>query len=257
MRKLIVANWKMNPQTVAQARGLFKSIKKSAMKLKRVETVVCPPHVFLQEIALRRFNLRKRGPRLGAQDVFYEAKGAYMGEVSAGMLKNLSVTYVIIGHSARRALGETDEIVNKKIKTALAAGLKVILCVGENQRDENHAYLEFVKNQIEKDLACVSKKQLNNLILAYEPIWAISSNKNATPDSPDSFLQMAVYIRRIFSDLYGIDSARRLPVIYGGSVNSKNAGEFLRKGMADGLLVGAKSLDAKEFGEILNAGEKN
>lgn len=257
MRKLIVANWKMNPQTVAQARGLFKSIKKDAMKLKRVETVVCPPHVFLQEISLRRFNLRKRGPRLGAQDVFYEPKGAYMGEVSVEMMKNLSVTYVIIGHSARRALGETDEIVNKKIKTVLAAGLKVILCVGETQRDEGGQYLESVKNQLAKDLDGVSKKQLSNLIVAYEPIWAISSNKNATPDTPDSFLQMAVYIRRIFSDLYGIDFARRLHVIYGGSVNSKNAADFLKKGMADGLLVGAKSLDTKELGEILNAGEKN
>lgn len=245
-KKVIVANWKMNPSSLKEAKEIFDGIKKTASKLSKVETVICPPFVFLSNVS-RQMSAVK----LGAQNVFYEKKGAFTGEISPAMLKNLGVKYVITGHSERQALGETDEVINKKVKSALEEGFKVILCIGEKERDLNGEYLNFLKMQINEGLKGISKKLLVNLLVAYEPVWAISSNTNAKADDPESAMQAAIFIRRELLPLIGNQAARNIPILYGGSVNPENAGGFLERAGMQGLLVGSQSLIPKNFGEIL------
>lgn len=252
MKKIIIANWKMNPNSLKEAKKIFNDIKKTASRMPKVETIICPPFPYIS-------NLKS----LGAQDVFYEnppaGGGAYTGEISANMLKDLGVKYVIIGHSERRnppvGGGETNEMINKKIKRALEGGLRVVFCVGEKERDSEGHHLNFLKNQINEGLKGVPRKFFNppagGLIIAYEPVWAISSNKNAQPDNPESCLRMTIFIRRMLLPIMGGQLARSIPVLYGGSVGSKNAGGFLKDGGVQGLLVGSKSLIPGEFGEIL------
>ena len=244
MKKIIIANWKLNPQTLKEAKRIFNSVKKVAGRLSKVETVICPPFVYLS--ALRA---------TGAQDVFYEnppaGGGAYTGEISAAMLKNLGVKYVIIGHSERRyppvGGGETDEIINKKIKTTLEAGLKVVFCVGEKKRDGEDEYLNFVRNQIKEGFKNIPKKFFNppagGLIIAYEPVWAISSQKRAKADNPESAFKMAIFIKRVL--------LQKIPILYGGSVSPEHAGGFLFKAGMNGLLVGGQSLIPENFIKIL------
>lgn len=245
-KKIIVANWKMNPQSLKEAKEIFNGIKKAASKLPKVETVICPPFVYLSA-----FSFQSSAVRLGAQNLFWEKKGAYTGEISPAMLKNSGIKYVIIGHSERRALGETDEMINKKVKAALGEGLNVILCVGERERDLDGEYLNFLKMQINEGLKGISKKLLANLLVAYEPVWAINSNANARADNPEAAMQIAIFIRRELLPLIGNQAARNIPILYGGSVNPENAGGFLEKAGMQGLLVGGQSLLIKNFGEIL------
>ena len=231
---------------------IFNEIKKTAVKLKKVETVVCPPFVYLSAISYQLSAVR-----LGAQNVFYEEKGAYTGEISSRMIKNFGAQYAIIGHSERRALGETDEMINKKIKAGLAAGLKVVFCVGERERGLNGEYFNFLKMQIVDGLKGISKKLLANIIIAYEPVWAISSNAGAKADSPESAMQIAIFIRRELLPVIGNQAARNTPILYGGSVNPENAGGFLERAGMQGLLVGGQSLIPKNFGEILKIANGN
>lgn len=258
MKKIIVANWKMNPQSLKEAKEIFNGIKKIASKLKKTETVICPPFVYLSAISLPdgKAGHQLSAIKLGVQNLFYEKRGAYTGEISSGMLKDLGVKYAIIGHSERRALGETDETVNKKVKTALEEGFKTILCIGEKERDLNGEYLNFLKTQINDGLKGISKKLLANLLIAYEPIWAISSNVGTKADSPESAMQIAIFIRREFLPIIGNRAARNIPILYGGSVDSTNAGNFLKEGGIQGLLVGSQSLIPKNFGEILMIANK-
>ena len=167
------------------------------------------------------------------------------------MLYDLRAKYVILGHSERRAMGETNLEVNKKIKGVLGCGLIPIICVGEKERDENHEYLNFVKKQVEESIAGVSKDYISKIIMAYEPVWAIG--KNAIREAnPEEFREMAVFIRKILSDKFGVKNIEKTNIIYGGSVNPKNCFSFLEEGNTDGFLVGRDSLDAKKFGEIIN-----
>jgi len=244
MKKVIVANWKMNPQTLREARNIFNGIKKIAKKLKKVETIVCPPFVYLSAIGHR-----PSATKLGAQDLFWEEKGAFTGEISAQMLKDFGVQYVIVGHSERRELGETNEIVNKKVRAALAAGFNLILCVGEKERDLEDKYLDFVKDQVIEGLRGVQKKYFKNILIAYEPVWAISSKGGAVADAPESAFGMAIFIRRMLLPIVGNKLARSIPILYGGSVGPENVGGFLQN--MQGALVGSKSLNPKDFGEIL------
>lgn len=246
--KIIIANWKMNPQTLREARNIFQGIKKTAKKLKKVETIICPPFAYISNLKPQIPNLK-----IGSQNVFYEERGAFTGEISVWMLKDLGVRYAIIGHSERRALGETNEMINKKIKTALKAGLKVIFCVGENERDFEDKYFNFIKNEIDEGLKGIPRKFFSpptgGLIIAYEPVWAISSAKNAQPDTPESAFRMAVFIRRMLMPIIGSEPARKIPILYGGSVGPENVAGFLQD--MQGALVGSKSLNPKDFGEIL------
>jgi triosephosphate isomerase len=228
MLKPIVANWKMNPASLKEAVKLAKASDKKG-------AVVVPPFVFIEEVG----KVLKRAA-LGAQDVFWKDKGAYTGEISPEELKRLGVKYVIIGHSERRALGEKDSVVNKKAKTAVAHGFKVILCVGEkwNARKKGFAVAKrFVADQLRRSL----KGAVKNVIVAYEPVWAIGTGRN---DSPEDASEMALFIKK------SLGSAGT-KVLYGGSVNGKNAKSFLEAPGIDGLLVGGASLKEREFNRIL------
>ncbi len=218
----------MNPQSEPEA-----------VKLARAEdlknAVIIPPFPFLGPVK----KILKQAP-LGAQNVFYEEKGAYTGEVSPAMLKKLGVRYVIIGHSERRRLGEDDAMIAKKVSAATAAGLIVILCVGEPAgiyKKGNRATELFIRKQLR------FLKNKKNLIVAYEPIWAIGTGKNAHPEDAARVAQL---IKSIIS----------VPVLYGGSTNSKNAKSFLEKKEISGLLVGGASLDAKEFLRMIKIAER-
>ncbi|MEK7122208.1 MAG: triose-phosphate isomerase, partial [Patescibacteria group bacterium] len=245
----IVANLKMNPKTQGEAERLFGEIKKTAGNLRGVETVFCPPFIYLSFLAAKA---RPANLKLGAQDVFWEnpaaKRGAFTGEISSLMLKKLGVKYTIVGHSERREhLKETDEMINKKVKAALKAGLKAILCVGEKEKNEDTLPV-IVKKELESDLAGVSKKLAKNLIIAYEPIWAIGSGQ---ADKPEDVFEITIYIQRILFGIFGQKLAHSAPILYGGSVNEQNAKDFLALRNISGLLVGGASLDAKKFGEIL------
>lgn len=252
-KKLIVANWKMNPNSLSEAKKLFLGIKNKASKLRNVQTVVCPPFVFIP-------NLKKMfsGHRiaLGGQNLFYEEKGSFTGEISPSQLKDSGATYVILGHSERRAMGETNEIVSDKIEIALKHGFNVIFCIGEGDRDSHGQYLHFLREQITKALEKVKAKDLKNIVIAYEPIWAIGKTDDEAI-TPQKLHETTLFIKRVLIELYSKKFAMDIPVLYGGSVEKDNAEELLREGNVSGFLVGHASLEAKEFGEILEIANKN
>jgi len=259
MKKLIIANWKMNPQSSCEARKIFNEIKRTAGRLKNVGIVICPPFVYLPIVGNSVSSRKTRGfsrLSLGAQDIFWQKNGSYTGEISAEMLKDLGVKYVIIGHSERREhLGETNEIINKKIKTALRAGLRVVFCVGERERQPGGEFLKFIREELEEGLRGIQRKFLRNLIIAYEPIWAIGKDEEFA-DSAEDVLQMALYIRKTLLPITGGEIARKIPVLYGGAVEPKNAEGFLRDGGVQGLLIGRKSLVPDDFNQILKIAER-
>lgn len=235
----------MNPDSIEGAKLVAREIKRGAGKIKS-DIVLCPPVVYVKEIK----DLLGRGKiSLGAQDVSGEQNGAHTGEVSASMFKNIGVGFAIIGHSERRALGETDETVNKKIKMAIKSKLIPIVCVGEKERDSHGYYLAFVKKQIEDAFAGIAGTIVSNIIVAYEPIWAVG-NKDFQTATPHDAVEMALFIKKTLADRYGAKRASLLRVIYGGSINSKNAGEFLVEREIAGLLVGRESLSPKQFLDI-------
>lgn len=244
--RLIVANWKCNPATLPEAQRLFAAIKKTSPRYKNVDVVVCPPAVFLSSLSAKD----GRAFKLGIQDVFWENTGAYTGAVGPRMARSVGAVYAIVGHSERREqLKETNEMIEAKMEAALEAGLRVVLCVGEKSRQGDAAeYAAFVKEEIQTGLRGVAKQVLKNVIIAYEPIWAIGSDE---ADTPERTLEMALYIRKTVADLYDRSTAQAFPVLYGGSANANNARMFLRDGGVDGLLVGRASLNAKEFGKMV------
>ncbi len=245
MRKIIVGNWKMNPVSLKEAEKLFSGVAKAVSGVKKNDLVICPPFLYIEK-------LKKLSKKiiLGAQDAFGKDVGAFTGEISVEMLYNVGARYVIVGHSERRALGESDEEINKKIKASLSVGLLPILCVGESERDENHSYFNLVKNQLEECLSGISKNSISKIIVAYEPVWAISTTPNRRDANASDSLEMSIFIRKILADRFGSD-AHKVRIIYGGSVNEKDALEFLKHGGVDGLLVGKASLDVKKFTEIV------
>lgn len=244
MSKLIVANWKLNPQTYREAENLVKAFSGSQRKVK---VVICPPFVWLTDLSHKKHP----GLEFGAQDVFWENKGAYTGEISPAMLKSSGVKYVIVGHSERRRfLGETDDMVNRKVKAALKSGLKVVLCVGEGKevrRRGKAAARRFVKDQLRKDLNGISGKS-GNLLIAYEPVWAISTTRGGWVDTPEDAAEMIQFIK----DFLKAKSYKLKPnVLYGGSVTSVNAARFLKKPEIDGALVGGASIKQSDFKKII------
>lgn len=260
-KKLVVFNWKMNPQTLAEAKSLL-SIFSTKYQTPNTEYIVCPPNIYLESL-IRASAVAKGygGLRFASQNTFSAIDGAYTGEISSKMLKNLGVEYVIIGHSERRAMGETDEIINKKVLTALKVGLKVILCVGEpsrpttNNQQPTTKAKQYIKTQLQKDLKGIEKLSVvgggslvSNLTVAYEPIWAISSSKDSRQDTPEDATKIVNFIRNFLDTKYKILNTR---ILYGGSVNSKNISAFINKSEINGALVGHASIDKKEFTKIL------
>lgn len=237
---LIVANWKMNPVSLAEAKRNFEIIKKGVKNIKQVEAVVCVPFVFLP--VLKPSNCLK----LGTQDCFWEEKGTYTGEISPKMLKDLGVKYVIVGHSERRKyLGETDEMVNKKLKAVINVGLTPILCVGSKRRGKTAR--KEMESQIRKALVGVKKSKIKNIVVTYEPIWAISTTKNSIVATPENTREGEAFIRKGLGKLFGKSLAQKVRIIYGGSVDSTNIKGFIKKAKMDGVLIGAASLRPKDF----------
>jgi triosephosphate isomerase len=243
-KRIIIGNWKMNPGTLSEAKVLFSKVKRAGSGLRSVETVVCPPFTCLGIF------VGSKGVKLGAQDSFWGNDGRFTGEISPKMLKDLGVSYVIVGHSERRSLGETDEIVSKKAKAVLLEGAKAVLCVGEKERDANGAYFEFLKNQIKQSLLGIEKPVLKNLLIAYEPLWAVGKSfKEAM--QPADIRETVIFIKKVLSDMYGRETAALIQIIYGGAVETENAVSVFSEGGADGVLVGHKSLVSDDFISIL------
>lgn len=239
MKKIIVANWKLNPSTIAKAIDLARKIDHGAKKMRGIEIVIAPPFPYVRDIGkiLRRAHL-------GAQNVFGKNEGAFTGEVSAPMLVSCGARYVIIGHSERRIYArETNAEINAKVKRAASSGLFAVLCIGERDRTKEN-FLRFVKQQLLGGLKGIQKRHAKKIFIAYEPVWAIGTGK---PVRPDDLREMAIYIRRILFDVFGRKAAHSIPVLYGGSVTSKNSALFLNVDGVSGLLVGGASLDPEEF----------
>lgn len=247
MRKPIIAgNWKMY-KTTDEALKLVNEIKEEANKTD-VEVVVCCPFTVLSEV---KKAIEGSKVKLGAQNMHWEEEGAYTGEISAIMLKDLGVDYVIIGHSERRQyFNETDEIVNKKVIKAIEKGLRSILCVGEtlDEREDNRTF-DVVKKQTLAALKNVSKDKIKDVVIAYEPVWAIGTGKTASPQEAN---EVIAYIRSLLQDKYGVDISEEVRIQYGGSVKPSNATEIMNEIDIDGALVGGASLKAEEFLEIVN-----
>ena len=247
MRKpVIVGNWKMN-MTVSEAEKLLDEIK--ALDLdENVEAGVCTPAI---DLLVAKEKLKDTNVGFGAQNMYFEESGAFTGEISPTMLKDIGAKYVILGHSERREyFKECDCLINKKVKSALDHDLVPILCCGETLEErEANEHEAKVKAQIEKDLKDVSAKDIEKVIIAYEPIWAIGTGKTASSEDADS---MCGYIRSLISEAYGDDAASKVRIQYGGSVKPNNVVELMGKENIDGALVGGASLKAEDFKALVN-----
>ncbi len=243
IKKLIVGNWKMNPKSLIDAKKLARDVKRAMRNVKKTQVVVCPPYLYLSPLSSMPSNTFL----LGSQDAFYEPSGSYTGEVSFAQLAQFKVSFVIVGHSERRKMGETDEVINKKVRAAVGEGMTAVVCVGEVVRDEQGEYLGYIKNQIHMALRDVSKKLLDHVVIAYEPVWAIGGTAAMTPSDVH---EMSIFIQKTLHDMYGVlaDSIR---LLYGGSVTAENAGQIVHDGHVHGLLVGRDSLKAKDFITII------
>lgn len=243
---IIAGNWKMN-KTIAEAVNLVREMQPELNEVQGVDKVLCPP--FLALAAVKEL-LGSTTIKLGAQNMYWEEKGAYTGEISPLMLKELC-QYVILGHSERRQyFGETDDGVNKKIKAALAHGLTPIVCVGENLAQNEAGQTEaVVGGQLRGCLAGLSAEQVRGLIIAYEPVWAIGTGRPATGTGANTVIGQT--IRGTIGTLYDEATAQAVRVQYGGSVNPKNTAEFMSQVEIDGALVGGASLKAADFVEIV------
>ena len=245
---LIVANWKMNPGTAEKAKEIFRGTLKSVKDLKNIKVAVCPPFVYLSDLEKLNGGALMSHLILGAQDMFWEKEGSFTGEICSNMLSGEG--YVIIGHSERRELGETDDMVAKKILSAVKSDLKPILCVGEKVRDDHGEYLHFLRNQIINSLGKLPKKYLAKLVIAYEPVWAIGKSENEAM-KPVDIHETSIFIKKVLMEIYKDKKVLEIPILYGGSVSQNNAKEIITLGEVQGLLVGRESLNPKKFGELL------
>ncbi len=252
-RKTIIAgNWKMN-KTASETKKFAEELKRLLPRAKWCDVVICVPAVNIPAAMKACKDLRVS---VGAQNVFYENSGAYTGEVSAEMLKDLGVKYVIVGHSERRQMfGETDFTVNKKVLAALSADLQPIICVGETlAQRELGVTMELIALQVKSALAGVPAEKVRKCVIAYEPVWAIGTGKTATAQQA---AEVCTFIRATIRHLYGARIARSVTVQYGGSMKPANAAELLAQPDIDGGLIGGASLDAGQFVEIINAANQN
>ncbi len=247
MRKPVIAgNWKLN-KTIKEAAGLITLLKRKLSDVESVEIVVCPPFTALSEACEL---LTESNICLGAQDVYWEEKGAFTGEVSAALIKDAGASFVIIGHSERRQyFHETDEAVNKKTKAAIKAGLTPIVCVGEtlSEREANKTF-QIVETQLKGGFAGFSADEMEKLVIAYEPVWAIGTGKVATPQQAE---EVHAFIRKNISKAFDEETASSLRILYGGSVKPDNIASLMSEPDIDGALVGGASLEADSFADIV------
>jgi triosephosphate isomerase (TIM) len=247
-RKIIAGNWKMN-NDINSTISLISSLVKSLNNNFNCDVIVCPPFTSLSEANNLLLNTVIK---LGAQNMYFENEGAFTGEISAQMLKNAGAEFVILGHSERRAIfNESNSLINKKIKKAISSGLKPIFCVGETlEQREKDETKDVIKTQISGGLQDISNEEIKTLIIAYEPVWAIGTGRNATPEQAQ---EVHEFIRSLIKERYSMEIADNLIIQYGGSVKPDNAKDLLSQKDIDGALVGGASLKADSFLGIINA----
>jgi len=247
-KPFIVGNWKMN-LTLAEGVAFAKSLRKSLQNKNEIISGICPPFTFLKDISRV---LEGSSICIGAQNIHSEKNGAYTGEISALMVKDAGCTHVLIGHSERRHLfGEIDSFINAKMKTALSIDLKPIFCIGEtlNEREEGKTKY-VVKNQLKNGLLGIARNGVEELVIAYEPVWAIGTGKTASPEQAN---EVHSFIRGFLTDEYGKDVADSVYIQYGGSVKPENTKELIAQPEIDGLLVGGASIKLESFLKIIDA----
>lgn len=245
-KPLIAGNWKMNTN-LDEAQGLIQDLSTIDIKKDR-QVLICPPFVSL-DMASKL--LADSQIQIGAQNFHYDLSGAYTGEISGPMLKSLGVDYVILGHSERREIfSETDDLINKKVLSALDQDLKPILCVGETE-DQRQArdHYKIVSDQVLAGLKGVTREDFDKVVIAYEPVWAIGTGKTASADDAED---MCAHIRKDLAKIFGQDLADSCQILYGGSVKADTISELMAKANVNGALVGGASLDGKEFEQIVN-----
>ena len=245
MKALVVANWKMNPPTFREAKKLLDDTKKASEK-HGVSVVVAPPSIFIRELSAK-----SRGKRVtfAFQHAHADESGAHTGEISIAQAHDAKVSYVLIGHAERRAQGESNADTRKKVVVACALGLTPILCVGEIERGQGGEYFNYIAEQLKTALSDLSPSHLVRTLIVYEPLWTIGTDRSM---SPHDMHQMSIFIRKTIVDMYG-DIGHKMKILYGGSLNAANTGAMLREGDVHGLLVGRASIDAVEFGHLLQA----
>lgn len=244
-KKIVIGNWKMNPDTLKEAKTLVEGIKRKMVTIKKTTAVICPPALFFSELKGKSASKKLF---FGLQNVGKEKGGAHTGDISVTMAKTAGATYVLVGHSERRAGGETNDDTSKKVTLLLEQKMKPVLCVGETVVDDNAGHLTHIKTQLVQGLAGVSVTDITNVIIAYEPVFAIGA-KN--PITSHQIHQRNIFIKKVLADLYGQAKAFEVPILYGGSVNASNAKEIVEGGEVDGLLVGRDSLNADNFIKML------
>jgi triosephosphate isomerase len=251
-KKIIAANWKMN-QTIAETENFLSAFRLEVEDVSGVDIVIAPPFTALAKLSELLGGSQKI--RTAAQNMYFERSGAFTGEISAAMLRELYVKYVILGHSERRMIfGETDAIINKKVLVALENELKPILCVGETLEErEAGKEKEIIATQLRGSLANVTAEQLTEIVIAYEPVWAIGTGKTATTEQAQ---ECHAHVREVLAELTDAATADKVRIQYGGSVKPNNATELLAQPDIDGALVGGASLDPRSFAEIVKAGAR-
>jgi triosephosphate isomerase len=247
-KKIIAGNWKMN-LTVVDAGDLARGIQRDVPEGREVDVVLCPPFTALKDVGSA---IEESLIKLGAQDMHWEAVGAYTGEISAAMLRDLYCRYVILGHSERRQyFGETDDTVNRKVAAAMEATLVPIMCVGETlEQREGGETQAVVRRQLEGGLKGIDLGVSRDLVIAYEPVWAIGTGRTASPQQAQD---THAYIREILGEIYDASTASRIRIQYGGSMKPENAEELLEQPDIDGGLIGGASLEVRSFVEVIRA----
>jgi triosephosphate isomerase len=244
---LIVGNWKLNPVTLAEASTLGSSVAKKHKKTEEPYVAIAPPFTYLSEVGKK---ISKSSVSLAAQDVYHKNIGAHTGEVSVLQLKDLGVKFIIIGHSERRAMGETNEDVQQKTLVTQKHKLTPIVCIGERERDEQGDFFNFVEGQLRSLSSVLNATQMKKVVIAYEPIWAIGTGSTA---SEDDVKEMQLFIESVLTKIYDRPTARKVRLLYGGSVKPTNATELHKGGGMGGFLVGGASLKADDFIQIIKA----
>ena len=244
---LVIGNWKMNPTTLREAKGIYRDVKKNAGRWSGIRVVTAPPATYLAPLADYK---SPANFELGGQNCFFEESGSHTGEISYAMLKDLGCRWVILGHSERRAQGEDSATVARKAGAVLSAGLRPVICVGEEKRDAEGEYLAELENQILASVKGVKEADLPRVVIAYEPVWAIGRKDNRAL-SGESVLEMNIFIKRSLSRKYSRKKAMSVEVLYGGSVTADNTREIVESGQVNGLLVGRQSLEPVAFAQIL------
>lgn len=246
MKSILIANWKMNPQTFREAKTLFDATRKAAESSKGVAIMVAPPSIFLRELAM---GYKGKKLSFAAQNAHFQKDGAYTGEISMPQVKDSKAGAVIIGHAERRAMGETNEDARAKVNAALAQKLQPIFCVGEHERSAGGEHFLFIKEQLRIGLRDVSPGNLNKIVIAYEPVWAIGASESM---NPRQMHEMAIFIRKSLVGSHG-EKALKMQILYGGSVDETNARDMLYDGDVQGLLVGRASTDAAKLSALVKS----